>query len=430
MATISQRPTDRVTGHALRFLDRLFADVPIRDCAIRLWDEATWTPADALPARYTVVFRSPQALRRVFLNPTELTLGEAFIHGDLDVEGELEDAFALGEALLGRRRGLAASLRLLAPLLRLPARGAELDPRSPRLRGARHSRRRDRQAIAYHYDVSNEFYALWLDGHMVYTCAYFRTPDDDLDTAQVQKLDLVCKKLRLRPGERLLDLGCGWGGLALHAARHYGVDVTGVTLSRNQVDWASARIDQLGMGGRCRVLHRDYREVEDSAGFDKIACVGMFEHVGEAKLEGCLRRVWALLRPGGMFFNHGITRHDHHPVPKRSFVTRYVFPDGELQPISTILRAAERVGFEVRDLENLRGHYALTLRQWVRHLEARRAEAMTMIDAVTYRIWLLYMAGSAYNFANGHLNLHQALLAKPDAAGRADVPLTREDWYR
>ena len=284
--------------------------------------------------------------------------------------------------------------------------------------------------MTYHYDVSNEFYALWLDEQMVYSCAYFATADEDLDTAQTRKLDYLCRKLRLRPGERLLDIGCGWGGLVIHAARKYGVDALGITLSKNQATLANERIERAGLQKRCRVEVRDYRDLNETGGFEKIVSVGMFEHVGESQLPLYFQQAWQLLRPGGVFLNHGIANRPIDPNPKGpTFKNRYVFPDGELVPINVTLRFAEEAGFEVRDVESLREHYVLTLRHWARRLELHREEALQVVDEPTYRVWRLFLPGSAYGFAAGLLNVFQAVLLKPDE-GRSGLPLTRADWYR
>jgi cyclopropane-fatty-acyl-phospholipid synthase len=265
---------------------------------------------------------------------------------------------------------------------------------------------------------------------MVYTCAYFATPDDSIDAAQEQKLDHVCRKLRLRPGDRLLDMGCGWGALALHAARNYGANVLGVTLSQPQVELANQRIRQAGLGDRCRVECLDYRHLPAGQRFDKISAIGMLEHVGEANLLAYFQQAWRLLEPGGVFLSHGIARNPNHQLPTGpTFFDRYVFPDGELSPISTNLAFAEQAGFEVRDVESLREHYLLTLRHWVRRLEERAADARALTDDVSYRIWRLYMAISAMGFRIGAVNLYQALLLKPHASGEGKLPLTRADWY-
>lgn len=264
---------------------------------------------------------------------------------------------------------------------------------------------------------------------MVYSCAYFSRPDEDLDMAQQRKLDYLCRKLRLRPGDRLLDIGCGWGALLLHAVREYGVRGRGITLSRAQAEHAKERIRKEGLDGRCSVELCDYRDVAESDGFDKLVSVGMFEHVGRSRLAEYFRKAWKLLSPGGLFLNHGIAMNPLAQARKGpSFTDCYVFPDGDLLPISTTLQTAETAGFEVRDVESLREHYSLTLRHWVRRLEAHAAEAGRFTNEATCRIWRLYMAGSAHGFETGRLNVYQALLVKPDN-GASGLPLTRSDWY-
>jgi cyclopropane-fatty-acyl-phospholipid synthase len=264
---------------------------------------------------------------------------------------------------------------------------------------------------------------------LVYSCAYFKKPDEDLDPAQVRKLDYICRKLRLHPGERLLDIGCGWGALIMHAAAQYGVECVAVTLSVAQAQVARERLRAAGLNDRCRVEVADYRDIDHDQQYDKIASVGMFEHVGEALLPSYFERAWSLLRPGGVFLNDGIAHSATYRRPGPSFVDRYVFPDGELVPISGSLRTAEQSGFEVRDVESLREHYALTLHHWVRQLENHADEARRITSDPTYRIWRLYMAGSAHGFRSGRLNVYQTLLAKP-VRGQSGLPLTRSDWYQ
>jgi len=288
---------------------------------------------------------------------------------------------------------------------------------------------RDRQAVAYHYDMSNAFYSLWLDERMVYSCAYFTDPGDNLDTAQERKLDYLCRKLRLRRGERVLDIGCGWGGLVIHAAKNYGVEAHGITLSGPQAELANERIRQAGLSDRCRVDVRDYREIQAPESYDKLISVGMFEHVGESRLLEYFQGAFRLLRPGGVFLNHGIACNSGFPpVSGPSFSDHYIFPDGELLPIGTTLRTAEASGFEVRDLESLREHYVLTLRHWVQRLEARREEACSVTDEKTYRLWRLYLAGAAHKFLVGQNSVYQVLLSKT-VDGKSGLPLTRGDWY-
>ena len=291
------------------------------------------------------------------------------------------------------------------------------------------SKEHDARSIAHHYDVSNDFYALFLDPLMVYTCAYYRDSDGKLEQAQEDKLDLVCRKLRLKPGERVLDIGCGWGALAMYAAARYGVEVLGVTLSEPQARLAGERIEAAGLADRVRIEVRDYREVVDPEGFDKLVSIGMFEHVAREALPGYFETCFRLLRPGGVFLNHGIG--EPPKVAERrggSFTMAYVFPDCDLVPISTSLAAAEGAGFEVRDVESLREHYVLTARAWKRQLEAARDQALELVDEPTYRTWRLAMAGCAYGFATHRLNVWQSLLGKPER-GRSGLPLTREDWY-
>jgi cyclopropane-fatty-acyl-phospholipid synthase len=328
------------------------------------------------------------------------------------------------------RWGLRKRLGLLRQLLSLPAQARPRDRRGARLSGRVHSIERDAQANAYHYDLPDAFYSLWLDRNMAYTCAYFRSEDDDLDTAQEQKFDNICRKLRLRPGERLLDIGCGWGGLVRHAAAYYGVEALGITLGRYQAQHAHEQIRAAGLQDRCRVEVRDYRQLQDGRPFDKLVSVGLLEHLGPTLIPGYFAVAWRRLRPGGAYLNHHITFSATVPVPPwRAFVLKYVFPDGDLQPISDTLRAAERVGFEVRDVECRREHYAMTLDHWLSRMEARRAEAVAATDEVTFRIYRLYLAGAAAGFRLGSYGLYQSLLVKPDN-GRSGLPLTREDWYR
>ena len=397
---------------------------------IRLWDGTRWP--DDTPRPATLALKHPGALRKMFLPGTELGLAEAYLHDDFDIEGQVEAVFDLAENLNREALGFVDKLGLARDLLHLPAGPKhELGRRGrARLGGQRHSIERDRQAVTFHYDVSNEFYTLWLDRRMVYSCATFATPDEDLDPAQERKLDYICRKLRLRSGQRLLDVGCGWGGLVIHAAQQYGVDATGITLSRPQADLANECIGTAGLDDRGRVLVRDYREVDEPDGYDALVSVGMFEHVGAALLPTYFELAWRLLKPGGVFLNHGIANtFEERPQHGPSFSDTYVFPDGELVPISTTLRAAEEAGFEVRDVESLREHYALTLRHWVRRLEAHHEEALQFVDEPTYRVWRLFMSGSAHGFGTGRLNVYQALLVKPGERGQSGLPLTRADWY-
>jgi cyclopropane-fatty-acyl-phospholipid synthase len=421
--------SDPIVQSVLTFFQGLLEKYTPLDFNIRLWEGTSWG-ADPGEARFTLVIHHPGALRQMFMPANQLTLGESYIYDDFDIEGDIEAAFSLGDHIFSLDRRLLDKMRLGKLLLGLPSEtNAHPASRAAHLRGAVHSKKRDALAVTYHYNVSNDFYRLWLDDRMVYSCAYFTSAEDSLGSAQEQKLDNICRKLRLGPGEKLLDIGCGWGGLIMHAARHYGVEALGITLSRPQAELANERIREAGLADRCRAEVCDYREVGREGDFDKLVSVGMVEHVGESRLEEYFSCAWNLLRPGGVFLNHGITSSLSHPdLPGPSFIDKYVFPDGELLPIATILRSAETVGFEIRDLESLREHYAMTLRHWVKRLEAKHEEAVRLTDEVTYRVWRLYMAGSAHGFKVGRLNLYQALLVKPDGHD-SGMPLTRADWY-
>jgi len=415
----------------LHFLEHLFGANPPREVSFRLWDGSRWPDSVDRPA--SLVLHHPGAVRGMFAGGTELALAESYLADDFDVEGDVETACGLADLLEHRPGGWRSALedyRLLSRLPRGP--GSREGWRSQLLPGGpRHTLERDRAVVSFHYDVSNEFYKLWLGTQMLYSCAYFKSPDDDLDTAQEAKLRHLCRKLRLRSGQKLLDIGCGWGGLAIHAAREQGVQVTAITLSARQAELAAQRVREAGLEHKVRIELRDYREVEQPETFDAIVSVGMSEHVGEGQLSTYFQTVERLLKPGGVFLNHAIGEGAH---PRRhrgpSFIDKHVFPDSSIPPIPAVTAAAETAGLEVRDVENLREHYTLTLRHWVHRLEAMHEKALAYVDEPTYRIWRLYMAGSAHGFDHGRLAVYQVLLAKLNGAGRVVLPLTRDDWYQ
>ena len=448
-------PAGAAWRYTVALLDRFFP--PPRSFAIRLWD-GTRLPATLGAVPFTLALNHPGALRRMFAPPLELSLGEAYISGDFDIDGDICSASMLFDEIATRRFAPGDLVALTRGLLALPKPVVRPIGRGQaRLRGAVHSRARDRAAIQYHYDVGNDFYALWLDARMQYSCAYFPAGTEDLDAAQERKLDYICRKLRLQRGERLLDIGCGWGGLAMYAAERYGARVLGITLSEQQAHYANTQIARAGLGNRASVKLCDERDLGADS-FDKIVSVGMFEHVGARRLPEYFAHAYRLLKPGGLFLNHGIARRPpitlvpsasvaacckpsragrdllmgrvfrHWLLGEGQFAQRYVFPDGELAPVSAVNLVAERAGFEVRDIENLREHYALTLRQWVSRLEARQAEAVAMSDEATYRTWRLYMAASAHSFERGNISVNQTLLSKP-VGGNSNLPLTRADLY-
>jgi cyclopropane-fatty-acyl-phospholipid synthase len=295
---------------------------------------------------------------------------------------------------------------------------------------ARRGKEHDARAIAHHYDVSNDFYALFLDPMMVYTCAYYRDPDGKLEQAQQDKLDLVCRKLRLAPGETMLDIGCGWGSLSMWAAQHYGVRAHGVTLSRAQADWAMARIARDGLAGRCLVEYRDWRDLPADARYDKIAAVGVIEHVGIPNYPAFFGGVRSRLRDGGLFLNHGI-HHEFHwrRTSQTDFLVRYVFPNGDLSGFTETVTEMERARWEVQDVENLRLHYARTCRHWVERLRARADEARALVGERVYRTWLLYLTCSVVAFETASIGLYQVLLRKQGDRSAGTAPRTREDLY-
>jgi cyclopropane-fatty-acyl-phospholipid synthase len=423
--------TARSAEQTLALLAELFSDYGPRDFSARLWDGSTWDPEPGQQARFTLVVNTPTALRALLRHPDELAFAEAYIYGDLDFEGDLRAVFKAADHLLvDKTWTTAARVRAARHLLSLPRSGAQRAPRErARLSGRRSTLARDRQATNFHYDKSNEFFALWLDKRMLYTTAYFTSEADTLEHAQEAKLDYICRKLRLRPGNRLLDIGCGWGPLVVYAAERYGAEVVGITLSEEQAGWAREQIERAGVSDRARVEVLDYREVEGSAVFDKIAAVGMFEHVPQAQLGEFFGTAWRLLQPRGIFLNHAIARPLLQPPRRgRSFMGSYVYPDAELKAISASLRAAEEAGFEVRDVESLRAHYPATLREWLRRLEDNRDAVIRETDETSYRVFRLYLAGSIHGFSSGRLNVYQSLLSKPEN-GVTGLPLGRRDWY-
>ncbi|MDP3013165.1 MAG: cyclopropane-fatty-acyl-phospholipid synthase family protein [Candidatus Subteraquimicrobiales bacterium] len=315
ISTHQVKDTSATVQISLSFLQNLMGDYHPRNFAVRLWDGTQWEAEPGQPTRFTLVLKHPGALRKMFWPPDDLTLGEAYVYDDFDIEGDIEAVFSLANYLSEQRRNKIQLLKYARLLLKLPSGGhSHNGRRAAFLSGKRHSVKRDRLAVSYHYDVSNDFYKLWLDRRMVYSCAYFARPGDTLDTAQERKLDYICRKLRLRPGERLLDIGCGWGGLVIHAAKNYGVEAVGITLSQQQADLANEHIQQAGLSNRCHVEVRDYRQLDKLEGCDKLVSVGMFEHVGEALLPEYFARARRLLCPGSIFLNHGIARRATDPV--------------------------------------------------------------------------------------------------------------------
>jgi cyclopropane-fatty-acyl-phospholipid synthase len=404
---------------------RVLESAPI---SVRAYDDSEVQVPGAVA---TLIVRSPNALRRFITAPGELGLGRAYVAGEIEVEGDLFEALAaVAEIDLSIDRELIVELaRTVGPEGLRPLKPP---PEEARLHGARHSRERDAAAISHHYDVSNDFYRLMLGPSMTYSCGVWENSGVGLDAAQAAKHELVCQKLALRPGMRLLDVGCGWGGMAIHAAQHHDVEVVGVTVSGRQVEAATQRVKDAGLGGQVDIRLQDYRDVDDGP-FDGISSIGMFEHVGRKRLAEYFHHLRDLLRPEGRLLNHGICRparaSDALPVPvprapwrKRTFIDRFVFPDGELHELGTVLSSIHQQGLEVRHVETLREHYGLTLRAWVANLEARWEEAVELAGLGRARVWRLYTAASAIGFEQGRIQVHQMLAVKADG-GRSGFPL-------
>jgi cyclopropane-fatty-acyl-phospholipid synthase len=426
-------------------VEAVFGPVAERRFAVRYWD-GTFEPAGATTnPDFTLSFQRAGALRRMLFPATELSVAESFISGDVEIEGNMELAMYLGDAIGKRMQTAGTVMKLVRKLAALP-RDPATAPKE--LKGTRFSRGLakvmalgrpgDEKAIQYHYDVGNDFYQLWLDPKMVYTCAYFRNPTDDLATAQTAKLDLICRKLRLEPGMRMLDVGCGWGALIMHAAQNYGVEAVGITLSQAQADLGRQRIAAAGLSDRCKIELRDYRDLGTKMEFDRASSVGMMEHVRQDLQPGYFEAVYRVLKPAGLFLNHtivSVSRARPSTTMDRmkgvlwrrdAFIDKYVFPDGKLVPVGHVIGSAESVGFELRDVESLREHYAMTLRHWTKGLESHSAEAIRIAGERIYRVWRLYMSSAIYGFVSGRINVVQMLLVKPGKDGRSDMPLTRE----
>ena len=395
------------------------------------WDGSRLGPEEA---RGTLTLHSPDALRRIVWAPGELGVSRAFVAGDLSVDGEIFDVLeTLRNASVGGLRNIdtgtvTATVRAAR---RLGVLGPPLPPPAEECRpsGRIHSPSRDARAISHHYDVGNDFYALVLGPSWTYSCARFVTPATTLEEAQAAKYELICRKLGLdeQPGARLLDVGCGWGSMAIHAARNHGSQVVGIALSHEQVDKAKERVRDAGLEDRVEIRYQDYRDLRGEQ-FDAVSSIGMFEHVGTARTAQYFSTLRNLLVPTGRLLNHAISSPGGSRLGRRTFIGRYVFPDGELIDVGEVVLAMERAGFEVRDVESLREHYSRTLHCWVANLEANWDEAVALVGRARAEIWRLYMAGSAIGFDDGGIAVHQVLGVLPGADGSSGMPRTRGDW--
>jgi cyclopropane-fatty-acyl-phospholipid synthase len=405
------------------------------------WDGSSLTPEGGHIG--TVVIRDKEALTTMVWAPGELGLVRSYVAGHLEFKGDIFTVLRALQRTAPRdaRLGADAAVQALSAARRLGALGRKPEPPAEEAhpRGRLHTKRRDSEAITHHYDVGNDFYELVLGPSMTYSCARFVGADDDgaqgpdpalsLEAAQAAKHDLVCRKLGLdrRPGQDLLDVGCGWGSLAVHAAVHYDARVVGITISAAQADLARKRVAQAGVGDRVEIRLQDYRDLGGEQ-FDAISSIGMFEHVGAERTADYFDTLHALLRPRGRLLNHAISSPGGSRISKRSFIGRYVFPDGELLDVGTTAVAMQRSGFELRDVEAMREHYALTLRKWVANLQADWDRAVELVGVGRARVWLLYMAASALGFEDGGIGIHQVLGVKPEEGGEAGMPGTRRGW--
>ena len=412
------------------WLEQLFRGaVPMH---MTMWDGSELGPDTAT----TIRILSPTALQRIMWSPGELGLSRAYVAGDIQLDGDIFDLLALQEhfaapdgttAEAGITKKMIPDLWRSARQLHLIGLPPRRPPEESRLRGWRHARGRDSAAISHHYDVGNDFYRLVLGESMTYSCAYWADDTFDLAQAEAAKYELVCRKLDLSSSDRLLDVGCGWGGMVLHAAQTYGVRAVGITLSREQAILARQRVADAGLADRIEIRVQDYRDISDGP-FDAISSIGMFEHVGLEKMEEYLVDLYALLKPHGRLLNHAISRPSpvgNAAVARNSFMGRYVFPDSALLEVGTLTSAMQKHHLEVRDVESLREHYARTLRQWVANLEADWDTAQMLVGPARARIWRLYMAGSALGFEGNQLAIHQVLAVKTDSNGRSGIATTR-----
>lgn len=416
-----------------RILAEILADYRRDDYTVRLWDGSHWYPLSlrqTVNPSFTLVLNHPGSLRSMLERPSMLSVGEEYLSGSFDVEGDLISACDLGDHLLRLRLSSMQKMKLALQIRSLPKRTASAAGRSrAMLSGRIGSHDRLRRAIAYHYDLPVDFWKLWLDPTLAYSCAYFKSHADSLNDAQANKLDYVCRKLFLSKGERLLDLGSGWGGLVVFAASHYGVKATGITLSRMQAEYGSDLIQKHGLQKLCEIKHLDFGDYHSAEQYDKIACVGAVEHVPTQNLKAFFEHAKKLLKPGGLFLNHGITASvvDNHPSGP-SFVDAYVFPDHGVTTVSRQLTAAEEAGFEIRDVECLREHYIRTCTEWLRRIEENELAMTLQSNKSTQRLFRLYVAAQTFYFTKGVNNIHQMLLARSESKP-LHIPMTRASWY-
>ena len=425
---------DRNVELSRGILQHLFRGYGPRDFTVRFWDADEWLPDAGQESKFTWVLKHPGALRSAYVPPTGANFGAAYLYDDFDVEGDMVEFVRLGNYLHHyANKNLTIFDRILLGwrIMKLPnTPKPRAGHKAAKMEGKMHSTDRDRQAISYHYDFSNKCFELMLGPLMTYSSGVFESDDEALTPAQERKLDMLCRKLRLKPGERLLDIGSGWGGLIMHAAKNYGVEAVGITISKEQAALTRERIAKAGLSDRCRVELRDYRELDPKQPFDKMVTVEVLEHFGGSTFPTFFKKCYEVLKPRGTFMIQQITlsgTEDTTAAP--DFSRSYVFPDGELTPVSTTLRAAEGAGFEVRDVECIREHYITTCRHWLANTENYHDEIVSTTSEAGYRMFRIYFAAACYGFLTNVYNLHQVLVSKPDGDCVSGLPRTRNDWY-
>lgn len=433
--------SDRAAETSVRIINCIFPPQDKRKFDVRLWNGQT-IPGGA-GKNFTLVLNDPGALREMLIPPSDLNMGEAFVRKTFEVEGDLVACVREAQGIIGRMGDRRNWWPVVSGLLSLPATSrSRIDLGEAHLTGRSHSQVRDSAAIAHHYNRQTRFYSLFLDPRMIYSCAYFPTPETRLEDAQGAKLDHTLAKVELKPGERLLDIGCGWGGLILRAASRFGVDATGITLSEPQAEYANELIEAAGLANVCRAQVLDYRGMPEDKPFDNIVSVGMHEHVGRDHLGEYFGKTYRLLKPGGTFVCHGIANNIQPDFGiggnllmkilsmRGNFIQNYIFPDGELVYIDELLASARKAGFEMRHSEGLREHYALTLRHWQKGLESHRDEVIKECGESTYRIWRLYFASCAAYFDANLISIFQTVLQRPDPSGKSGMALTLKHLYQ